>query len=80
MSTTNNNIYQNNLLHIISSSRHAHWGVMIALSLFLSLATPVIAQEEAEALSTAELLLEEVIVTARKREESAQQVPLSVTA
>ncbi len=80
MSTTNNNIYQNNLLHIISSSRHAHWGVMIALSLFLGLATPVIAQEEARASSTAELLLEEVIVTARKREESAQQVPLSVTA
>ncbi|MCH7507946.1 MAG: TonB-dependent receptor [Proteobacteria bacterium] len=80
MSASNNNMYQNNLLHIISSLRHAHWGVMIALSLCLGLATPVIAQEEAEALSTAELLLEEVIVTARKREESAQHVPLSVTA
>ena len=80
MSATHNYIHQNSLLHIITSSRHLHWGVMIATSLLLGLATPVIAQEEAQAGSTAELLLEEVIVTARKREESAQHVPLSVSA
>ena len=80
MSATNYIIHQNSLLHIITSSRHLHWGVMIATSLLLGLATPAIAQEETQASSTAVLLLEEVIVTARKREESAQHVPLSISA
>ena len=51
MSATHNNIYQNSLLHRIFSSRHAHWGVMIATSLLLGLATPAIAQEKAELLA-----------------------------
>ena len=38
------------------------------------------AQEEPETASGSELMLEEVIVTARKREESLQDVPISISA
>ena len=80
MSESNNNSRQNNLLHIFSASIHTRSLVLIAVSLLLGLATPTIAMAQEEASSTAELLLEEVIVTARKREENAQNVPLSVSA
>lgn len=80
MSETKNIIHKNSLLHSLFSARHAYWGVLIATSLSLGFATPVIADEEAEATSTTSMLLEEVTVTARKRAESAQNVPLSITA
>ena len=51
----------------------------ICFALMTGLSTPVIAQEQ-QSDSGGSALLEEVIVTARKREESAQNVPLSVTA
>jgi len=56
-------------------------GLTLAAVLFSIAATmPAWAQDEDAEFGGASSLLEEVIVTARKREESAQQVPLSVTA
>lgn len=54
----------------------------ISSALLLGLSAPVIAQNDADEQSEGNIssLLEEVIVTARKREESAQNVPLAVTA
>ena len=56
--------------------------LLIAVSSFalmIGFSTPALAQEQ-QSDSGGSALLEEVIVTARKREESAQNVPLSVTA
>ncbi len=78
MSEINNNFHRNNLLS--SSSQTTLLGVAIASVLLLGLTTPVIADEEEEANSASSLLMEEVTVTARKREESAQDVPISVSA
>ena len=50
-----------------------------ALLLAATLASPASAQEQAQAGTTASLL-EEIVVTSRKREELAQDVPLSITA
>ena len=52
-----------------------------ALSLAIaSTAISVQAQEENQRRSASQLLLEEVVVTARKRQEGSQDVPLSITA
>lgn len=51
----------------------------IAGSVALLYAAPAAAQGTA-ASSGADLVVEEVVVTARKREESAQDVPMSITA
>ncbi len=80
MSGTNNNIEKNSLLYKLSTSRHANWGVAISTILLMGLTTPAIADEDEEVNSASSLLMEEVTVTARKREESAQNVPISVTA
>jgi len=48
-------------------------------SILLGLTTPVLAQDQVES-SASSVLLEEVIVTARKREESAQNVPVAISA
>jgi iron complex outermembrane receptor protein len=53
------------------------------LALLLSLSAPVLAQDsdgDAENVGTSSVLMEEVTVTARKREEPGQQVPLSISA
>jgi len=55
-------------------------GLTISSLMLLSLAAPAMAEDEDESSSTVSALLEEVLVTARKREESAQNVPLSITA
>jgi len=80
MSEINNNIHQNSLLLTTISSRQTPWSILAILSLSLGLALPAMADEEAEASSATSMLLEEVTVTARKRVESAQNVPLSITA
>lgn len=48
-------------------------------SIFLGLTAPANAQDQDEG-SSSSVLLEEVIVTARKREESAQNVPVAISA
>ena len=50
----------------------------IAMAVASALATPAVAQQGANAAE--DLALEEIVVTARKREESLQDVPLTVTA
>jgi iron complex outermembrane receptor protein len=45
-----------------------------------ALYSPIAGAQEQEARRTASILLEEITVTARKREESAQEVPLAITA
>ncbi|MFT5711242.1 MAG: iron complex outermembrane receptor protein [Halioglobus sp.] len=54
--------------------------IAVALGSAALASIPAQAQEESARRSTASTLLEEVIVTARKREEGAQDVPLSVSA
>lgn len=57
------------------------FGNRLAAILFAAaVATPVAAQETADAVGADAFGIEEVTVTARKREESLQEVPLSVTA
>jgi iron complex outermembrane recepter protein len=60
-----------------TSARHAPQYSLIAGSIALAilplLPSPVLAQEDRE------LILDEVIVTARKREESLQETPISMT-
>ena len=53
--------------------------ISIGAALLAGVSTTAIAQEQ-DSGSNNSVLLEEVIVTARKRDESAQDVPLSVTA
>jgi iron complex outermembrane receptor protein len=79
---TNNNFQQNNLLHALFFSRHALGSVLLTLILALGLATPAFAEDEEEQESSGsnEALLEEVMVTARKRQELAQTVPVAITA
>ena len=52
--------------------RQLSYGLTAASLLYLIQAPPVLAQEQ--------LTLEEVVVTARKREENLQQVPVAITA
>jgi iron complex outermembrane receptor protein len=80
MSLFKNKLDENMTLYIFPRSIHARWLVMITMTLVLGLAIPQSSDAQEEASSAAELLLEEVMVTARKREESAQNVPISVTA
>jgi iron complex outermembrane receptor protein len=54
--------------------------VSISSILLLGLTSPAIAQDQDESSTASSVLLEEVIVTARKREESAQNVPVSISA
>ncbi len=61
--------------HLMRSST-----ILASLLIVLGASQPLLAEAEAETSSTTSALLEEVIVTARKREESAQDVPLMVTA
>ena len=67
------------------SSRHLWLGGLLAfLGAFLFMAPPVIAQESDEAdeetLQEAPEVDDEIVVTARKREENLQEVPVAVTA
>ncbi len=55
-------------------------GLSISGLMLLSLTTAAMADDEAESSRGSSVLLEEVLVTARKREESAQNVPIAVTA
>jgi len=56
-------------------------GLTLGSLMLLGLMLPVLATaQDDESTSAVSALLEEVVVTARKREESAQNVPLSVTA
>jgi len=82
MIRTINNFLQNNHLQIFTSSRQALISMFLALILVLGLATPAVAEdeEEQESSSATDVLLEEVMVTARKRQEAAQTVPVAITA
>lgn len=75
-----NNLLQNKLLPAKTSAQFVPLGVLLATFFLLSLASPAMAQDDGDSSSSVAALLEEVLVTARKREESAQHVPLSVTA
>ena len=78
----NNNFQKNNQLHALFFSRHALGSVLLTLILALGLATPALAEneEEQESSGSTDVLLEEVMVTARKRQEPAQMVPVAITA
>ena len=82
MIRTNNIFIQTNLLHVLISSRHALSSIFLALILVLGLAAPAVAddEEEQESSGSNAALLEEVMVTARKRQELAQMVPVAITA
>ena len=56
------------------------WGLITAAVLSLALTSPVIAQDTASAEEADDLMLEEVIVTATRREENLQLVPIAVSA
>ena len=82
MIAANNNFQKNNQLHALFFSRHALGSVLLTLILALGLATPALAEneEEQESSGSTDVLLEEVMVTARKRQEPAQMVPVAITA
>jgi iron complex outermembrane receptor protein len=65
------------LLVTIMANRRIHLGLLLLPSL---LATAVYAADEVDATGPDPLALEEIVVTANKREESIQEVPMSVTA
>jgi iron complex outermembrane receptor protein len=58
----------------------AHFGLTLVFLVLSTLAPQVVMAQEGDATSASSALLEEVTVTARKREESAQEVPISITA
>jgi len=65
----------------MKSIKLAVLGLSVGSALLLGLSTSAVADaQEQRSEGSGSALLEEVIVTARKREESAQEVPLSVTA
>ena len=71
----------NALTYFTEAAQSAKSGLTLAAALIAVAATlPALAQEEDADRYATSSLLEEVIVTARKRDESAQHVPLSVTA
>jgi len=78
----NSNFQKNNQLHALFFSRHAFSSVLLALILAMVLASPAFAEdsEEQESSGSTDVLLEEVMVTARKRQEPAQMVPVAITA
>jgi len=68
------------LNRISSPGRVTHFLLSATALIAIGASQSLIAQEADEATSTSSALLEEVVVTARKREESAQDVPIMVTA
>ena len=61
------------------STQRLYWQQLICLAFIFSMAGPLLAQEDQADTETA-LLLEEIIVTARQREEKLTDVPASITA
>src|SRR5687768_13577471 len=59
----------------MSSKRILHWGTSLLALAAAEAATPAIAAQTAQAVA-----LEEIVVTARRREENLMEVPMAVTA
>jgi iron complex outermembrane receptor protein len=59
---------------------HFPWFSISTLALLLSGNGDALAQRSAPAVSKTDILLEEIVVTARKREEKLQDAPISITA